>query len=102
MMIGVVVEWRRVLDQVGSVGGWGFRVRFVEDWILGLQVDQPSLKFGGNQQTKKKTRKKQQRKIDMERLVWFNMFFVLVLALDWALIFPCPRECVEGCNALYS
>lgn len=50
MMIGVVAEWRRVLDRVGSVGGWGLRVRFVEDWIPGLQDDLPSLKFGGKRE----------------------------------------------------
>jgi hypothetical protein len=51
---------------------------------------------------KKKQEKNNKERSICERLVWFNMFFVLVLALDWALIFPCPRECVEGCNALYS
>jgi hypothetical protein len=74
MMIGVVVvvEWRRVLDRVGSVGSWGFRVRFVEDWILGLQDDLPSLKFGG---------KKRERSI-CQRLVWLKCGYI------------CSRFCV--------
>ncbi len=94
MMIGVVVvvEWRRVLDRVGSVGSWGFRVRFVEDWILGLQDDLPSLKFGG----------KKKRKIYLSKISLVKMWLYLFSFLRWTglLIFLCPREGAEGCKIL--
>lgn len=79
--------------------GWGLGVSGSVCGGLDSRVAGRSaiVEIWGNQTNKLKSKKERSIR---ERLVWFNMFFVLVFALDWALIFPCPRECDEGCNTL--